>query len=115
MPEIKILEKVMKANDAWAEETRTRLRQHNITAINLIGSAGSGKTTLLEKTFGRIQNLNEIIVMEGDIATARDAERIGQCGVDVIQITTGNACHIDAHLIHKALSSFQLENRKSVI
>lgn len=112
MPEVRILEKVMKANDAWAEETRRLLRERGITALNLIGSAGSGKTALLEKTFERMGQVDGFFVMEGDIATACDAERIGRCGVDVVQITTGNACHIDAHLIHKAMQGFELHGKR---
>ncbi len=109
MAEIKVVEQIMKANDAWAERNRALLAEKNVLALNLIGSPGSGKTTLLEKTFQAMGQPERFFVMEGDVATSCDAERIGQCGVDVVQITTGNSCHIDAHLIHKAFEGFSLD------
>lgn len=112
MPVVKILEQVMQANDAWAERTRAHLKEKGIIAFNLIGSAGSGKTSLLEKSFELMGRPERFFVMEGDIATTRDAERIDRCGVDVVQITTGIACHIDAHLIHQALGNFNLEGKE---
>ncbi len=114
MPKVPVFEQILKANDAWAEQTRTLLQDRRIAALNLIGSAGSGKTTLLEKTFERMGRPERFFVMEGDVATSRDAERIERCGVDVVQITTGNSCHIDAHLIHKAMDAFDLEGRETL-
>lgn len=78
-------------------------------AINMISSPGSGKTTLLEKTIEAIGDSLRIGVIEGDIETERDAERIRAKGVPVIQLTTGGACHLDAAQIHKGLHLLEKE------
>lgn len=89
------------ANNALAEANRDHFREHGLVAINLISSPGSGKTTLLEHTIDALKGEIAIGVIEGDIETERDAERIRQKGVPVIQLTTGGACHLDASMIHK--------------
>jgi len=115
---VKILRNVMEANDAIAMQTRNLLREKNILAFNLIGSPGAGKTTLLEQT---IANLNlplseakgpqlAIAVVEGDIATTRDAERIARLDVPVVQLHTDGECHLRANLVHQALSDYNLED-----
>ena len=100
--QIKVLDKILAANDAWAGENRRLLRSHGIRTFNLIGSPGAGKTRLLEATIDALKGQARIGVIEGDIATTRDAERIKGRGVPVVQINTGTACHLDAHLIHSA-------------
>lgn len=107
--EIKILDKVLAANDAWAAENRVFLKERGIRMLNLIGSPGSGKTTLLEATIEKLKGNCRIGVIEGDIATTRDAERIQKKGVPVYQINTGTACHLDAHLVHAALKEICLD------
>jgi len=94
---------ILKANEERAQENRRFLDDMGTFAINLIGSPGSGKTTLLEKTIERIGGRINIGVIEGDIETEFDAERIRKKGVEAIQITTGGACHLDASLIHKGI------------
>jgi len=112
--EIKVLENILKVNDQFALEIREELNKHNILTINMIGSAGSGKTTLLEQTINRIKNKIKIAVIEGDIETTRDAERIKKLDVEVIQINTKGACHLDAHLVQKALKSFSLADTQLI-
>lgn len=112
--EIKVLENILKVNDQFAQEIREELNKHNILTINMIGSAGSGKTTLLEQTIKRIKNKIKIAVIEGDIETTRDAERIKKLDIDVIQINTKGACHLDAHLVQKALKSFNLADTQLI-
>ena len=101
--EIKVMNKVLAANDAWAQENRSLLKASNVLMVNLIGSPGAGKTSLLEATLDKLKDQRRIGVIEGDIATTRDAERIGKKGVPVCQINTGTACHLDANLVNGAI------------
>lgn len=113
--EIKVMDKVLAANDAWAAENRKFLKEKNITMLNLIGSPGAGKTTLLEKTIDSLKETLRIGIIEGDIATTKDAERIKQKEVPVFQINTGAACHLDAHLVNTALKELLKDNELNLI
>lgn len=97
------------ANDAIARSNREHFDDENIVVLNLISSPGSGKTTLLEHTIDRIGDEIKIGVIEGDIETERDAERIRAKGVPAIQLTTGGACHLDASMIHRGFHQLQKE------
>jgi hydrogenase nickel incorporation protein HypB len=97
------------ANDAMARSNREHFDEEGIVTLNLISSPGSGKTTLLEHTIEKIGKEFNIGVIEGDIETDRDAERIRSKGVPVIQLTTGGACHLDASMIHKGFHQLQKE------
>lgn len=97
------------ANEAIAQSNREHFNSARTVAINLISSPGSGKTTLLEHTIERLGNELRIGVIEGDIETERDAERIRAKGVPVIQLTTGGACHLDAAMTHKGYHQLQKE------
>jgi len=110
---IEVVERVLRANDALAEEVRATLNQAGTLAINVIGSPGSGKTALLEQTAAILHPRIKLGVIEGDIATTRDAERLGRCGVPAVQIETrlvGNACHLDANLVRTALGRLPLDD-----
>jgi hydrogenase nickel incorporation protein HypB len=91
------------ANDALAKINREHFEAMGAVTINLISSPGSGKTTLLEHTIEKLGGDIKIGVIEGDIETERDADRIRAKGVPVIQLTTGGACHLDAAMTHKGL------------
>jgi hydrogenase nickel incorporation protein HypB len=104
-----VLQNILKANDELAGQVRLRLAEAGIVSFNLIGSPGAGKTALLEQTLPRLAADYRIAVIEGDCATARDAERIEALGVEVIQINTGKGCHIPAHLILQALADLPLD------
>jgi len=95
---IKVLRNVLEANDQLAVRIRQQLAARRITAINIISSPGAGKTSLLERTIPLLKQFR-IGVLEGDIATTRDAERIEKLGVPVVQLLTGGACHLEATLI----------------
>jgi len=97
------------ANDAMARSNREHFDIEGIVALNLISSPGSGKTTLLEHTIEQLGKEIRIGVIEGDIETERDAERIRAKGVPAIQLTTGGACHLDAAMIHRAFHRLQKE------
>ncbi|MFH2122279.1 MAG: hydrogenase nickel incorporation protein HypB [Pseudomonadota bacterium] len=106
---IEVHQSLLAANDALAAENKAHFEAMGIVAINMISSPGSGKTTLLEKTIERLQGKIRIGVIEGDIETDRDAQRIRAKGVPVVQITTGGACHLDAAQIHKGLHLLEKE------
>ncbi len=100
---------LLAANDALAKLNREHFDSMGMVAINLISSPGSGKTTLLEHTIERLGGEIKIGVIEGDIETERDADRIRAKGVPVIQLTTGGACHLDASMTHKGLHLLEKE------
>ena len=105
--------KVLAANDRVAEQNRQRLARAHVHAIDLIGSPGAGKTALLEATIPLLPTELRVGVIEGDITTSRDAERIKALGVSVVQITTdslGGACHLEASTIMPALDLLPLRD-----
>jgi len=109
---VEVVERVLRANDALAEELRARFDRAGVLAVNVIGSPGSGKTALLERTVADLHPRVAIGIIEGDIATTRDAERLAAYGVRAVQIETrlvGNACHLDAHLVRTALPHLPVE------
>ena len=105
---VEVLSNLLAANDAEAAHNRAHLDQHGILAINLMSSPGSGKTSLLEATIDALKDRVRIAVIEGDLATENDAARIRARGVPAVQITTGQACHLDAHMVHSALHQLDL-------
>jgi hydrogenase nickel incorporation protein HypB len=107
---IKILRNVMEANDEIAMQTRNLLREKSVLAFNLIGSPGSGKTFLLKRTIEKLKPQLSIAVVEGDIATTRDAERIARLDVPVVQLHTDGECHLNANLVRQSLSDLNLED-----
>lgn len=107
---VTLLHSLLDENDHTANHNREHFDQHNVLAINLMSSPGAGKTTLLEATIQQLGEEMRIAVIEGDLETENDAERIRKHGVKAIQITTGSACHLDAHMIHQALHNLDLAN-----
>ena len=106
--EIKLMKNILGVNDEIAAQNRQIFSERGVVVMNLMGSPGSGKTTLLEKTLTRLADKIKIAVIEGDLFTAKDAERIERAGVDVIQINTAGGCHLDAAMIQKACASLDL-------
>jgi len=108
---VKILENVLAAHDSIAQENRNLLADHGVFAINLMGSPGAGKTAILERTLERLAGELQVAVIEGDIRTSLDAERLSRFGVQIVQINTepfGGDCHLAAHPIQRALREFDL-------
>lgn len=99
---------VQAENQRVAEENRSLFRQNKVTVINLMSSPGAGKTTLLEKTVEQLAGRYKVGVIEGDLATSRDADRIRALGATAVQINTNGGCHLDAHMIAKVLPDFSL-------
>ena len=103
---ITVLDNILEANDAIAEEIRSELASHRVLAINLMSSPGAGKTTLLEKTVEKFKSEGiRVGVIEGDIETSRDADRLKKFDIPIVQLNTGSACHLDANMIRNALSN----------
>ena len=102
---VSLNESLLRENERIAQKNLEHFNNLRALALNLISSPGAGKTTLLEKTFEYMPKALKFAVIEGDIETERDAERIREKGVHAIQITTGGACHLDANLIHSAIHS----------
>lgn len=106
--ELDVLSNILAANDAVAAANRRRCDEAGVLVINLMSSPGSGKTTLLEQTVRALQGGLRVGVIEGDIATSRDAERLAVLGIPVVQINTGSSCHLDAPMVSAALARFTL-------
>lgn len=105
---VEVLQNLLSENDHQAAHNREHFNKHQVLAINLMSSPGSGKTALLEATIDALKDEFNIAVIEGDLETENDAERIRAKGVTAIQITTGTACHLDAHMVHDALHHMDL-------
>ncbi len=105
---IQVLSHLLSENDQQARHNRDHFDQHGVLALNLMSSPGSGKTTLLEATLDALKGEFAMAVIEGDLETENDAQRIRRKGVPALQIVTGTACHLDAHLVHNALHHFDL-------
>jgi hydrogenase nickel incorporation protein HypB len=99
---------LLAANEAQARENRAHLMEHGVLAVNLMSSPGAGKTSLIEAVAGSLAGKLRVGVIEGDLATDRDAERIKALGLPVWQITTGSTCHLDAAMVHEALHHLPL-------
>ncbi len=105
---VTVLKSLLSENDLTARHNREHFDRHGVLAINLMSSPGAGKTALLEATIARLGERLRIAVVEGDLETENDAERIRRQGVSAVQITTGSACHLDAHMVHDALHALPL-------
>lgn len=105
---VAVLKNLLQRNDDQAAHNRAHFDAHGVLAINLMSSPGSGKTALLEATITALAGELNIAVVEGDLETENDAERIRAKGVPAIQITTGTACHLDAHMLHEALHALPI-------
>jgi hydrogenase nickel incorporation protein HypB len=105
---LELVTAILGENDRVAAANRARFDAHGVLTLNLMSSPGSGKTSLLEATIRRLGREFRIAVIEGDLATENDAERIRACGVPAVQITTGNACHLDATMVREALEQLPL-------
>lgn len=113
--EIEVKENVLGKNQDMAQSNRAFFNAHKILAINLMGSPGSGKTTLITKTIEALKGEMEIYVVEGDQFGSLDADRIRESGIDVIQINTGNGCHLDAGSVGRAIRELPLTENALLI
>jgi hydrogenase nickel incorporation protein HypB len=107
---VSVLSRLLSENDLQAVHNRRHFDQHRVLAVNLMSAPGSGKTALLEATIDALGQEFRIGVVEGDLETENDAERIRARGVPAVQIVTGTACHLDAHMVHDALHQIDLDD-----
>lgn len=108
--EIKIMKNILDRNQDKANEVRNKLNSKKVLMVNIISSPGAGKTTLLERTCEELVSTLRIGVIEGDITTDRDAQRLKKYNIPIVVINTEGGCHLDSHSISKVLDSFDLEN-----
>lgn len=107
--EIKLVKNILEANEVIASENRRLFREKGIYVVNLMGSPGAGKTTLLERTLEYLGDKKRIGVIEGDIATSRDAQRIAHYAIPTVQINTGGACHLDGNMVRGGIEELDLD------
>ena len=112
---ITIERKVLEKNDAIAAKIREGLKDKNIFSFNILSSPGSGKTSLVEKTIEYLKDRIKIAVIEGDVQTDLDAQRINMLEVSVTQIVTNGGCHLEAGLVRDALNSINLNGIQLLI
>ena len=104
---VTVIEKVLSKNNAMADEIREEFNKHKITCFNMMSSPGSGKTTTLENLADKLPY--KFAVIEGDLETSRDAERIRNKGIWSFQLQTGRACHLDAGMVKHAIPHFPFD------
>jgi hydrogenase nickel incorporation protein HypB len=105
---VTVLKSLLSENDHQAAHNRAHFDRQGVLALNLMSSPGAGKTSLLEATIEALAGTLRIAVIEGDLETENDAQRIRAKGVPAVQIATGSACHLDAHMVHEALHRLDL-------
>ena len=104
-----LVQPLLERNDVEARHNRAHFDAHGVLAVNLMSAPGSGKTLLLEATVRTLREQLPCAVIEGDLETDNDAARIRRHGVPAVQITTGSACHLNAHMVHEALHELDLD------
>jgi len=112
---LELNENIMDVNNGYAAKNRGLFAEDRVLAVNIIGSPGAGKTTLLERLLKILADDIRIAVIEGDLATAKDAQRIAAIGCEVVQINTDGGCHLDAKMINKVLPAFDLPDTDLLI
>ncbi len=105
---ISVVKNILEANDRIAEQNRGLFDEHSLTVMNLMSSPGAGKTSLLERTIQALKEDISVGVIEGDIQSSQDAERIARMEIPVVQINTGGACHLDGNMIRDTFDEFDL-------
>lgn len=113
--EVKVLENVLAANDAIAGENRQALKDNGVFAVNLMASPGAGKTSFILATLEQLKDEIGIAVIEGDITSKVDAEKVLAHGVEAVQINTGGSCHLDANMIRNGVGALELADFDLII
>ncbi|MCX7922830.1 MAG: hydrogenase nickel incorporation protein HypB [Clostridia bacterium] len=108
--EIKVMKNILYANQKLAEENRALFNDKKITSINVMASPGAGKTSVILKTMEALRGEVGVAVIEGDIASSIDAEKIDSLGIPVVQINTGGGCHLDANMIKEAVGDLRVKD-----
>ena len=113
--QVEVMKNILGENDSIAEDNRKFFRDKKIFVLNLMGSPGAGKTSLLEKSIEQLKSKLNLAIIEGDLFTAKDAERIDKLGIPVVQINTMGGCHLDAPMIQKVTSDLDIDSLDAVI
>jgi hydrogenase nickel incorporation protein HypB len=113
--EIDVSRPILARNDALAEGNRARLSDSNVFALDVLASPGAGKTTTILATIATLRERYRIAVIEGDIASKVDAEKVKAHGIPAVQINTGGACHLEADMISRAFDALPLDDLDLVI
>ena len=108
--EVKVLQDILSANDGIARRNQNLLDEHGILTINIMSSPGAGKTSLILQIISGLKQKVRIGVIEGDVASSVDADKVHEQGVAVVQINTAGGCHLDANMIENALNNLPLED-----
>jgi hydrogenase nickel incorporation protein HypB len=106
---ITIQEDILGANEEKAKRNKELLDKHGILTVNIMSSPGAGKTSLILQTISGLKGKAKIAVIEGDIASTMDADKVSEQGIAVVQINTAGGCHLDANMIEKALDNLSLD------
>lgn len=115
MSVVTIQRKVLEKNDEVASVNRRYFAERKMFVINMVSSPGSGKTSILECTLEHLKSGLKIAVIEGDVQTDLDAQRVARFGVPVVQIVTNGGCHLEAKLVNDALSSLHLSDTQLLV
>jgi hydrogenase nickel incorporation protein HypB len=107
---VNVMTDILKANDLLAQDIKKMLEKKRIVTWNIMGSPGSGKTAILERLIPMLPSNVKAAVIEGDLATSRDADRIARTGVQSTQINTNGACHLDAAMVRSAIEQIDLDD-----
>ena len=107
---VSVVKNILEANDRIAQENRAIFDEKGLLVFNLMSSPGAGKTSLLEKTIVALKDDVKMGVIEGDIQSSQDAERIAEKGVTAVQINTGGACHLDGNMIRDTFKEFDFDS-----
>ncbi len=107
---VSVVKNILEANTRIAQQNRALFDEKGVTVMNLMSSPGAGKTTLLEKTIEALKQDLRVGVIEGDIQSSQDAERIAAKGIPVVQINTGGACHLDGNMIRDTFDEFNFDD-----
>jgi hydrogenase nickel incorporation protein HypB len=106
---ISVVRDILEANERIARQNKSLFEENGVFVINLMSSPGAGKTSLLERTIDALNRDLHIGIIEGDIQSSQDAERIAEKGIPVAQINTGGACHLDGNMIRDTFDTFNLK------
>jgi hydrogenase nickel incorporation protein HypB len=110
-----VKEDLLGANDQIARANRDLLDKHHVFMINITSSPGAGKTSLILKTINHFRESTRIAVIEGDIASSVDADKVSEMGIPAVQINTGGGCHLDANMVKKGLEHVDLDKTDLVL
>ena len=106
---VSVVRNILEANERIAEQNKALFEENKIFVVNLMSSPGAGKTSLLERTIDALKKEIRMAVIEGDIQSSQDAERVAEKGIPVVQINTGGACHLDGNMIRDTFGEFDFK------